>query len=116
MQLAPSSQLAKACPDMLSNKTYGYMAVIRRRQQPSEATVAFADDLDGDEDIRLISIHKYDLPLPYMNYTDRDQLYRRCNAAGCHSSRTLMNHTNTVHSVNNLVTARNNLAYLESHT
>ena len=85
---AIKSQLAKACPDMLSNKTYGYMAPsfagVSNHLKP---TVAFADDLDADEDIRLISIHKYDLPLAYMNYTDRDQLYRRCNTAGCHSSR-----------------------------
>ena len=60
---AIKSQLAKACPDMLSNKTYGYMAPsFASVSSHLKPTVTFADGLDVDEDIKQISIHKYSLP------------------------------------------------------
>jgi hypothetical protein len=69
---AIKTQLSKACPNMLSNKTYGYMAPsfagVSNHLKP---TVAFSDGLDVDEDIKLISIHKYDLLPPlYLNLAD----------------------------------------------
>ena len=65
---AIKSQLAKFCPELASKKAYGYLA-------PSFAGVSnhlkpvttFADGLDVDEDIKLISIHKYDIPHFHMN-------------------------------------------------
>ncbi len=57
------SQLAKACPDLLSSSSYGYLA-------PSFAGVSnhlkpvltWQDGLDVDKDIKLISSHKYVQP------------------------------------------------------
>jgi len=57
---AIKSQLTKYCPDLTSNSTYGYIA-------PSFAGVnnhlkyakTWADGLDNDHDIKLISSHKY---------------------------------------------------------
>jgi hypothetical protein len=54
------SRLAEACPDMLSNETYGYLspsfAGVNNHLKP---ITAFKDGLAGDNDIKLISIHKY---------------------------------------------------------
>jgi hypothetical protein len=58
---AIKSQLAKACPEMTSNATYGYMSPsFAGTNNHLKAATAFADNLDADGDIKLISIHKYD--------------------------------------------------------
>jgi hypothetical protein len=62
---AIKSQIARTCPDMVSNATYGYLspsfAGVNNHLKP---VTTFADGLDDDGDIKLISIHKYDSPLP----------------------------------------------------
>jgi hypothetical protein len=70
---AIKSQMAKACPDMVSNKTYGYLSPsFAGVNNHLKAAVAFADGLDADEDIKLISIHKYGLSFLHINETDQD--------------------------------------------
>lgn len=57
------SQMANACPNMVSNATYGYISPsfggVNNHLKPLKA---FQDGLDDDEDIKLISIHKYEIP------------------------------------------------------
>lgn len=53
------SRMAQACPNMVSAENYGYLspsfAGVNNHLKP---VTTFADDLDADNDIKLISIHK----------------------------------------------------------
>jgi hypothetical protein len=57
---AIKSQLKKYCPDMLSNKNYGYLAPsFAGTNNHLKPVKTWEVGLDVDQDIRLISSHKY---------------------------------------------------------
>jgi hypothetical protein len=57
---AIKSQLEKYCPDMTSNATYGYYAPsFGGTNNHLKPVLTWQDGLDADQDIKLISSHKY---------------------------------------------------------
>ena len=62
---AIKSQLDTYCPDMTSNTTYGYYAPsFAGTNNHLKPILAWADGLDVDQNIKLISSHKYLSPSP----------------------------------------------------
>lgn len=53
------SRISKSCPNMTSNNTYGYLSPsFAGVDNTLDPVTTFADGLDADSDIKLISIHK----------------------------------------------------------
>lgn len=53
------SLISQYCPNMASNEAYGYLSPsFAGVDNTLDPVTTFADDLDADEDIKLISIHK----------------------------------------------------------
>ncbi|TVY82848.1 Beta-glucuronidase [Lachnellula suecica] len=96
---AIKAELEKACPELATNDSYGYLA-------PSFAGVSnhldpvktWADGLDDDEDIKLISSHNY---------------IGGATQPGVTLQGTLMNHTKTVSSVFLQANLSHQLAYTD---
>ena len=70
------SQLEKYCPDMTSNSTYGYYAPsFAGTSNHLKPVLTWADGLDVDEDIKIISSHKYvSSALPPSIYSQSNRL------------------------------------------
>ncbi|KAI1175579.1 glycoside hydrolase family 79 protein [Nemania sp. FL0916] len=78
--------IAKTCPDMLRNETYGYLAPsFAGVSNHLKAPLAWSDGLDKDETIRYYSTHNY---------------ISGATSPGVTLQGTLMNHTSTRNSVN----------------
>ncbi|KAF8858173.1 hypothetical protein BDZ45DRAFT_591590 [Acephala macrosclerotiorum] len=95
---AIKSQLAKACPELLGNDTYGYLAPsFAGTNNHLKYWTTWQDGLNADHDIKLISSHNY---------------IGGATQPGVTLQGTLMNHTSTVHSISPLVNESN---YLSSY-
>ncbi|ROW14730.1 hypothetical protein VPNG_03723 [Cytospora leucostoma] len=84
------ARLEESCPDLLDQSLYGYMAPsFSRAYSPLHPSVAWADGLDQDDDIKLFSTHNY---------------ISGATSPGVTLQRTLMNHSTTAVSVDAHVT------------
>ena len=96
------STLAQACPNMVGNNTYGYIAPSFASPDNGVlgATATWQDGLDMDEDIKLISIHKYaSHALALRNFLTYSSYIASTTAPGVSLQGTLLNHTETVKSI-----------------
>ncbi|OKL55421.1 hypothetical protein UA08_09327 [Talaromyces atroroseus] len=91
------SQISQHCPTKISNATYGYLnpsfAGVDNHLNPG---TTFADGLDVDNYIKLISIHNY---------------IGGATEPGVTLQKTLMNHTSNVESASAFLAVRNELDY-----
>ncbi|KAF4630913.1 hypothetical protein G7Y89_g7220 [Cudoniella acicularis] len=90
-------ELQKACPELTTNETYGYLAPsFAGTDNHLKPVKTWQDGLNADEDIKLISSHNY---------------IGGATQPGITLQGTLMNHTKTVLSVNNQAQLAANLSY-----
>ncbi|KUI70104.1 Beta-glucuronidase [Cytospora mali] len=79
------ARIEEACPDLLDQDLYGYMAPsFSRANGPLRPSVTWADGIDQDDDIKLFSTHNY---------------ISGATSPGVTLQGTLMNHTRTMSSV-----------------
>jgi hypothetical protein len=96
------SQLAKYCPDMLADGSYGYYAPsFAGTDNHLKPITTFAKGLDGDGDIKVISSHKYlTSPLTFARLSaDWSSYIGGATQPGITLQNTLLNHTSTSHSL-----------------
>ncbi|KAH6672192.1 glycoside hydrolase family 79 protein [Halenospora varia] len=94
---AIKAQLEKACPELTSNATYGYLAPsFAGTNNHLKPVKTWQSGLDVDQDIKIISSHNY---------------IGGATQPGVTLQGTLMNHTKTVSSVNTQAQLAQNLSY-----